>query len=116
MSHTPGRIHSALVSKVNAAARSVTVEWYERGETKGKEVEMDAILQLNAELAQSEAAASQPKITKSSSAAAVAAAAGGGGGQHSHQMSANPLSRVSVYESSVLYLPCCGFRVCGFRQ
>lgn len=31
--------------------RSVTVEWYERGETKGKEVEIDAILALNPELA-----------------------------------------------------------------
>lgn len=42
-----GRVHYAMVSKVNAASRSVTVEWYERGETKGKEVEMDALLQLN---------------------------------------------------------------------
>lgn len=32
------------------ASRSVTVEWYERGETKGKEVELDMILQLNPEL------------------------------------------------------------------
>lgn len=29
----------------------MTVEWYERGETKGKEVEIDAILTLNPELA-----------------------------------------------------------------
>lgn len=29
----------------------MTVEWYERGETKGKEVEIDAILALNPELA-----------------------------------------------------------------
>ena len=33
-----GRIHSALVSGVNLSARSVTVEWFEGGETKGKEV------------------------------------------------------------------------------
>ena len=33
-----GRIHSALVSGVNLGARSVTVEWFEGGETKGKEV------------------------------------------------------------------------------
>uniref|UniRef100_A0A336LQ14 Kinesin-like protein n=1 Tax=Culicoides sonorensis TaxID=179676 RepID=A0A336LQ14_CULSO len=44
------RVHSAMVSKVNMASRSVTVEWYERGETKGKEVEMDMLLQLNPEL------------------------------------------------------------------
>ena len=33
-----GRIHSAVVSGINANTRSVTVEWFERGETKGKEV------------------------------------------------------------------------------
>ncbi|XP_063899789.1 kinesin-like protein Klp10A isoform X2 [Helicoverpa armigera] len=48
---TDGRIHSAIVSGVNLETRSVTVEWYERGETKGKEVEIDAILALNPELA-----------------------------------------------------------------
>ncbi|KOB77060.1 Mitotic centromere-associated kinesin [Operophtera brumata] len=45
-----GRIHSAIVSGVNLETRSVTVEWYERGETKGKEVEIDSILALNPEL------------------------------------------------------------------
>lgn len=68
-----------MVSKINYDARSVTVEWYERNETKGKEVELDAILQLNAELnaQQEELAASMPKIIK--------------------QTSANPLSRVSFW-------------------
>lgn len=33
-----GRIHSAIVSGVNWDMRSVTVEWFEKGETKGKEV------------------------------------------------------------------------------
>ncbi|XP_057337976.1 kinesin-like protein Klp10A isoform X3 [Microplitis mediator] len=45
-----GRIHSAIVSGVNWEQQSVTVEWFERGETKGKEVEMDAIIALNPEL------------------------------------------------------------------
>jgi hypothetical protein len=45
-----GRVHSAMVSKINPGSRSVTVEWYERGETKGKEVELDMLLQLNPEL------------------------------------------------------------------
>ena len=31
--------------------RSVTVEWFERGETKGKEIELEAILSLNQDLA-----------------------------------------------------------------
>ncbi|CRK91245.1 CLUMA_CG004925, isoform A [Clunio marinus] len=47
-----GRVHSAMVSKLNPAQRSVTVEWYERGETKGKEVELDILLALNPELMQ----------------------------------------------------------------
>ncbi|XP_059619244.1 kinesin-like protein Klp10A isoform X3 [Phlebotomus argentipes] len=47
---TDGRIHSAMVSKVNPVARSVTVEWCEENETKGKEVELDTILSLNADI------------------------------------------------------------------
>ena len=39
-----------MVSKLNPAQRSVTVEWYERGETKGKEVELDMLLALNQDL------------------------------------------------------------------
>jgi len=35
-----GRIHSAVVSGINVDNRSVTVEWFERGETKGKEVSL----------------------------------------------------------------------------
>ncbi|XP_034940738.1 kinesin-like protein KIF2A isoform X2 [Chelonus insularis] len=45
-----GRVHGAIVSGVNWDQRSVTVEWFEKGETKGKEVEIDAILALNPEL------------------------------------------------------------------
>jgi hypothetical protein len=37
-SSASGRIHSAVVSGINPETRSVTVEWFERGETKGKEV------------------------------------------------------------------------------
>ncbi|XP_032668160.1 uncharacterized protein LOC116842700 isoform X3 [Odontomachus brunneus] len=47
-----GRVHSAVVSGVNLEQRTVTVEWFERGETKGKEVEIDAILALNRDLSQ----------------------------------------------------------------
>lgn len=46
-----GRIHSAVVSGINVETRSVTVEWFERGETKGKEIELEAILSLNQDLA-----------------------------------------------------------------
>ncbi|XP_059098844.1 kinesin-like protein KIF2A isoform X4 [Tigriopus californicus] len=45
-----GRIHSAVVSGINPETRSVTVEWFEQGETKGKEIELGAILSLNQDL------------------------------------------------------------------
>jgi len=48
-----GRIHSAVVSGINVETKSVTVEWFERGETKGKEIELDQILGLNQDLAPS---------------------------------------------------------------
>ena len=35
-----GRIHAAVVSSINPDSRSVTVEWSEKGETKGKEVSL----------------------------------------------------------------------------
>ncbi|CAL8070622.1 unnamed protein product [Calicophoron daubneyi] len=47
---TDGRVHSAIVSGINNNTRSVTVEWYERGEAKGKEIEFEAIFQLNPNL------------------------------------------------------------------
>ena len=46
-----GRIHSAVVSGINVDTKSVTVEWFERGETKGKEIELEQILNLNQDLA-----------------------------------------------------------------
>ncbi|EEB15649.1 kif-2, putative [Pediculus humanus corporis] len=45
-----GRVHSAVVSGVNWNNRSVTVEWFEHGETKGKELPVDQILSLNPDL------------------------------------------------------------------
>lgn len=79
-----GRVHSAMVSKINYDARSVTVEWYENNETKGKEIELDTILKLNAELAQQEElAASMPKIIK--------------------QTSSNALTRVSFKSKKILF-------------
>ena len=59
----PGRVHSAMVSKLNPAQRSVTVEWYERGETKGKEVELDVLLELNPEVIRSKQYVAAPPPT-----------------------------------------------------
>ncbi|CAH8541057.1 unnamed protein product [Schistosoma turkestanicum] len=47
---TDGRVHSAIVSGINTNAKTVTVEWYEKGEAKGKEVDLEAVLQLNPNL------------------------------------------------------------------
>ncbi|XP_059485969.1 kinesin-like protein KIF2A isoform X2 [Neocloeon triangulifer] len=50
---TDGRVHTAVISGVNPETSSVTVEWFEKGETKGKEIELDALLRLNPELQES---------------------------------------------------------------
>ncbi|EFA11416.2 kinesin-like protein Klp10A isoform X2 [Tribolium castaneum] len=47
---TDGRVHSAIVAAVNFDLRSATVEWFEQGETKGKEVDMTAITSLNPDI------------------------------------------------------------------
>ncbi|KAL3289379.1 hypothetical protein HHI36_022811 [Cryptolaemus montrouzieri] len=47
---TDGRIHSAIVADINYGMGSATVEWFEQGETKGKEIDMVAITTLNPEL------------------------------------------------------------------
>lgn len=38
------------MADINYAMRSATVEWFEQGETKGKEIDMVAITTLNPEL------------------------------------------------------------------
>jgi kinesin family member 2/24 len=45
-----GRIHQAVITQINQEAKSVTVEWQEKNEGKGKEVDLDAIVQLNPNL------------------------------------------------------------------
>jgi len=45
-----GRIHAASVSGVDADGQSVTVEWFEHGETKGKEIKLDQLFDLNPQL------------------------------------------------------------------
>ncbi|KAH6933021.1 hypothetical protein HPB50_011564 [Hyalomma asiaticum] len=42
---TDGRVHSAVVSAVRS--RLVTVEWFENGQTKGKDVDRQALVALN---------------------------------------------------------------------
>ena len=42
---TDGHVHPA-VAKINDACNSLIVEWCERGDTKGKDVDLDAILRV----------------------------------------------------------------------
>ncbi|XP_022661380.1 kinesin-like protein KIF2A isoform X2 [Varroa destructor] len=44
---TSGKVHSAKVTEINERNRTVTVEWFENGDTKGKEVSLMDIVALN---------------------------------------------------------------------
>ncbi|XP_071886705.1 kinesin-like protein KIF2A isoform X5 [Anas platyrhynchos] len=46
-----GRIHQAMVTSLNEDNESVTVEWFENGDTKGKEIDLESIFSLNPDLA-----------------------------------------------------------------
>lgn len=45
-----GRVHLAKVVQLSSESKSVGVEWNEGGETKGKEIFIDLIFELNDEL------------------------------------------------------------------
>ena len=47
---TNGVIHSASITEIDWQAQSVTVEWSEQGDVKGKEVEFATLIQLNQHL------------------------------------------------------------------
>ncbi|KAM9329203.1 kinesin-like protein KIF2A isoform 2-T2 [Gastrophryne carolinensis] len=49
-----GRIHQAMVTSLNEDSESITVEWIENGDTKGKEIDLDSIFSLNPDLAPDE--------------------------------------------------------------
>ncbi|XP_058064627.1 kinesin-like protein KIF2A, partial [Anopheles bellator] len=55
-----------MVSRVHESTRSVTVEWYERGETKGKEIDFETLLELNQTMH-----SIQPDVSASTSAASI---------------------------------------------
>ncbi|XP_056115672.1 kinesin-like protein KIF2A isoform X1 [Rhinichthys klamathensis goyatoka] len=49
-----GRIHQAMVTSLNEDNDSVTVEWIENGDTKGKEIDLECIFSLNPDVAAEE--------------------------------------------------------------
>ncbi|KAM9794241.1 kinesin-like protein KIF2A [Syngnathus typhle] len=49
-----GRIHQAMVTSLHEDNDSVTVEWIENGDTKGKEIDLESVFALNPDLAPEE--------------------------------------------------------------
>ncbi|AWP02312.1 Kinesin-like protein [Scophthalmus maximus] len=59
-----GRIHQATVTSLNEDKESVTVEWIENGDTKGKEIDLENIIALNRDVAPNEEIAPTPTGVK----------------------------------------------------
>ncbi|XP_067937927.1 kinesin-like protein KIF2A [Watersipora subatra] len=57
-----GRVHSAVISGVSEQSSSVTVEWFEHNETKGKELDIEAVLRLNPHLQQQSTKEAAPRL------------------------------------------------------
>ncbi|XP_061624037.1 kinesin-like protein KIF2A isoform X3 [Phyllopteryx taeniolatus] len=56
-----GRIHEAMVTSLNEDNESVTVEWEEKGDTKGKEIDLESIFSLNADMCPDEEIVRSPE-------------------------------------------------------
>ncbi|XP_061671979.1 kinesin-like protein KIF2A isoform X1 [Syngnathoides biaculeatus] len=56
-----GRIHEAMVTSLNEDNESVTVEWEEKGDTKGKEIDLESIFSLNPDVCPDEEIARSPE-------------------------------------------------------
>lgn len=61
-----GRVHKAVVTKFQPDSESITVEWFEDDETKGKEVSLEMIFELNPNLAPDKPKAAAKEKTPSS--------------------------------------------------
>ncbi|XP_060926826.1 kinesin-like protein KIF2A [Limanda limanda] len=56
-----GRIHQAMVTSLHEDNDSVTVEWIENGDTKGKEVDLESVFALNPDVAPDEEIPQSPE-------------------------------------------------------
>ncbi|XP_061135346.1 kinesin-like protein KIF2A isoform X2 [Syngnathus typhle] len=56
-----GRIHEAMVTSLNEDNESVTVEWIEHGDTKGKEIDLESIFTLNPDVGPDEEIVQSPE-------------------------------------------------------
>uniref|UniRef100_A0A8C7VC54 Kinesin-like protein n=1 Tax=Oncorhynchus mykiss TaxID=8022 RepID=A0A8C7VC54_ONCMY len=67
------RIHQAMVTSLNEDNESVTVEWIENGDTKGKEIDLESIFALNPDVAPEEEVAQSPETPPPASSISSAA-------------------------------------------
>uniref|UniRef100_A0A3Q3A4C2 Kinesin-like protein n=1 Tax=Kryptolebias marmoratus TaxID=37003 RepID=A0A3Q3A4C2_KRYMA len=56
-----GRIHQAMVTSLHEDNESVTVEWIENGDTKGKEIDLESIFALNPDVGPDEEIPQSPE-------------------------------------------------------
>ncbi|XP_037548486.1 kinesin-like protein KIF2A [Nematolebias whitei] len=56
-----GRIHQAMVTSLHEDNESVTVEWIENGDTKGKEIDLESVFALNPDVALDEEIPQSPE-------------------------------------------------------
>uniref|UniRef100_A0A8C8I8N2 Kinesin-like protein n=1 Tax=Oncorhynchus tshawytscha TaxID=74940 RepID=A0A8C8I8N2_ONCTS len=67
------RIHQAMVTSLNEDNESVTVEWIENGDTKGKEIDLESIFALNPDVAPEEEVVQSPETPPPASSISSAA-------------------------------------------
>ncbi|XP_051972075.1 kinesin-like protein KIF2A isoform X2 [Xyrauchen texanus] len=56
-----GRVHQAMVTSLNEDNESVTVEWIENGDTKGKEIDLESIFTMNPDIVPDEEIVQSPE-------------------------------------------------------
>uniref|UniRef100_A0A8C4HN48 Kinesin-like protein n=1 Tax=Dicentrarchus labrax TaxID=13489 RepID=A0A8C4HN48_DICLA len=61
LSLSAGRIHQAMVTSLHEDNESVTVEWIENGDTKGKEIDLESVFALNPDVAPDEEIPQSPE-------------------------------------------------------
>ncbi|XP_028319085.1 kinesin-like protein KIF2A isoform X2 [Gouania willdenowi] len=64
-----GRVHQAMVTSLHEDNESVTVEWIESGDTKGKEIDLESIFALNPDVVPDEEIPQSPEAPPPSNVA-----------------------------------------------
>ncbi|XP_076019748.1 kinesin-like protein KIF2A [Genypterus blacodes] len=67
-----GRIHQAMVTSLHEDNDSVTVEWIENGDTKGKEIDLESVFALNPDVVPDEEIPQSPEASLPPSSVAKA--------------------------------------------